>query len=84
MRAVVKDDERPHQEAGGRKHQHERQQIRDIKREIHQDGNGQVRHDRGEDLEHASPETGTGVGGKRFMPEPAIRSMQSDHSSAGG
>ena len=39
MRAIVKDDERPHQEAGGRKDQRQRQQIRDAKREVHQGGN---------------------------------------------
>ena len=78
MRTVVKDDERAHQEAGGWKDQRQRQQIRHVKCEIHQDANGHIRRDRGEDLEYASPEARVRVSGEFFIPEPASRWGQRD------
>ena len=83
MRAVVKDDERPHQEPGGRKRQGQGQQIRDVKCQVHQDRHGQVRHDRGDDVEHASPEGGMRVGGEVFTHTPGIRWKQNERSDAG-
>ena len=66
VRAVVKDDERAHQKARGQDNQRQRERQRDAERPVDQCRTDQVRHHRGGELQHASPQTGLGVGRKRF------------------
>ena len=66
VRAVVKDDERAHQEAGGQDDQRQRERQRDAERQVDQYRTDQVGHDGSGEVQQASRQTGLGVAGERF------------------
>jgi hypothetical protein len=76
VRAVVKDDERAYQEPRSRDGEHERDQVRDLQREIHEHEQHEVRQDRRQQTAQAAPSVGAGIGLKRVAPESTPSAWQ--------
>ena len=66
MRAVVKDDERPHQKPGRRDREDQDEQERDIQRRVHHRRQDEVGNDRRGDVKHAAPKVRLGVRSERL------------------
>ena len=72
MRAVVKDDERPHQKPGRRDRQDHDEQDRHIHRRVHHRRQREVGQHRRGDVKHAAPKVRLGVRSERLAPKGGV------------